>query len=255
MENSMPFIAYKATYNFKCRNQTYRVGKTYTSDKLQLCKYGFHFCRNMADTIKYYFPEDDFVLLEIEILGKVIDSEDKSVTDKLRVLRVVPPEEYPKDMRKRFDVVERDQNNRIVSRVDMFGYKTVYQYDDRGNMIFENDTKMDYDDNNRLVRKTFPSGNFNTFTYDERGNKITSEERGGYRATFEYDEFNRMTKQTFGANEWHEYAYDERGNLISTINNHGYKYTYEYDELNRQIKLTVSSGRVYTYEYANITEE
>ena len=248
-------IAYKATYNFKCRNQEYKVGKTYTSDRMEICKHGFHFCQKMADVMGYYSANNDFVLLEIEALGKIETRGDKSVTNKLRVLRVVPKEEYTEQMRKRFDVVERDQNNRIVSRVDSFGYKNVYQYDDRGNMIVDNDTKMEYDDNNRLVRKTFPSGNFLTCTYDERGNKIAIKNTQGYHNTFEYDEFNRLTKETYGPNEWHGYTYDERGNKISSTDAYGAHYTYEYDELNRQIKQTYPSGNTYTFEYANITEE
>jgi YD repeat-containing protein len=247
--------AYKATYNFKCRDQLYRVGKLYTSDKLQICKHGFHYCPDMQDTLNYYMPQDDFVLLEIEVLGKHETQQDKGATDKMRVLRVVPPEEYPEEMRKRFDVIKRDQNNRIVSRIDGFGHKMVYQYDDRGNMIVENDTKMDYDDNNRLVRKTFPSGNFIIHTYDERGNKIATKDNRGYHETFEYDELNRLTKQTYATDSWYEYAYDERGNMISNTDERGFKYTYQYDELNRQINYTTPSGRVYTFEYANVTEE
>ena len=46
--------AYKATYNMKCLNQAYKVGKTYISDKYELCRYGFHYCLQMEDTIGYY---------------------------------------------------------------------------------------------------------------------------------------------------------------------------------------------------------
>ena len=58
-------IAYKATYNYKCRNQTYAVGKTYTSDKIKICYYGMHYCNKMEDTPKYYDPNKDFILIKL----------------------------------------------------------------------------------------------------------------------------------------------------------------------------------------------
>ena len=66
--------AYKATYNMKCQDFTYEIGKTYTFDgKIELCSKGFHFCKNPKDVINYYSPyNSEFILLEIDVLGKVI---------------------------------------------------------------------------------------------------------------------------------------------------------------------------------------
>ena len=62
--------AYKATNNMRCNNLKYEIGKTYSIDKMKMCKYGFHYCKEQKDTLDYYPYTDDFTLLEVEILGK-----------------------------------------------------------------------------------------------------------------------------------------------------------------------------------------
>lgn len=90
-------IGYKATTNMVCKGFTYEVGKTYTLEntKLEMCSNGYHFCRNMTDVRNYYSPDKEgFILLEVEAHGTVINDSDKSVTDEIRIIRVIPPEEY-----------------------------------------------------------------------------------------------------------------------------------------------------------------
>ena len=87
--------AYKASYNGKCRDITYQVGKTYEIDNIKICKRGFHACRKMSDTLFYYtYHYKEFVLFEVELLGEVIDECDKMVTDKMKIIRIVPRNEY-----------------------------------------------------------------------------------------------------------------------------------------------------------------
>ena len=208
-------IAYKATRNFKCFNQEYKVGKTYTSDRMKICKHGFHFCQKMDNVLNYYEPSSDFILLEIEILGKVETWVDKSVTDKLKVLRVIPFEEYTDSMKSRFPVYEYDERGNLISEIHPDGFKTTYEYDEKNNKI----------------AATFPSG---TYEYDERGNQIAITSSDGKKYTYEYD---------------------DRNNMISTTYPNGGKYIYEYDERNNQISSTHPNGKKFTYEYAVITEE
>jgi len=158
-------IAYKATYNYKCLNQTYAVGKTYTSDKLKICHHGMHYCNKMEDTLYYYEPTKDFILLEVEILGDVETEDNKSFTNKLKVLRVVPPDEY---------------TDRMVSEFPS------YEYDDIGNMISE----------------TSPDGDKYTFEYDDIGNMISATYPSGVKYTYEYDSLGNMISATYsdGAN-------------------------------------------------------
>ena len=89
------YKAYKATNNMKCKTLTYEVGKTYTfNGKIKMCSTGFHFCKKAKDVLKYYKHNKDFKLLEIEVLGKTVNNNDKSVTNKLKVLRVIPEKEH-----------------------------------------------------------------------------------------------------------------------------------------------------------------
>ena len=180
--------AYKATYNFKCKGQEYKVGKTYTSDKMKICSYGIHFCQDMENVLHYYHFNENFVLLEIEILGKIETEFDKSVTDKIKVLRVVPFEEYT-------------FKNKI----------SVLEYDEKGNKISQTD----------------PNGRKYTFEYDEKGNKISETYPNGRKYTFEYDEKGNMISETCPYGRKYTYEYDEKGNMISKTDLDGWKITYE----------------------------
>ena len=91
--------AYKATYNFKCLNQKYKIGKTYTADKMKICEYGIHFCKRMENVITYYPPQFNFKLLEIKVLGDVEYSGNKGVTNKIKVIREVSFEEFSEKMK------------------------------------------------------------------------------------------------------------------------------------------------------------
>ena len=70
-----------------CRDFRYEAGKTYTMEgRIEPCERGFHFCRNMADVFNYY-GKNGCRYAEVEAFGKVIDSDDKSVTDRIRIVR------------------------------------------------------------------------------------------------------------------------------------------------------------------------
>jgi YD repeat-containing protein len=232
-------IAYKATHDFKCFNQEYKVGKTYTSDRMEICKHGFHFCQKMDNVLNYYTPSSNFILLEIEILGKIETNGDKSVTDKLKVLRVIPFEGYTDSMKSRFPIYEYDERNNKISETYLNGNKVTFEYDERGNMISE----------------TYPSGGKYTYEYDERSNMISKTYSSGCKYTYEYDERNNRISETYPNGNKYTYEYDERSNMISKTYPDGRKYTYEYDERNNRISETYPNGDKLTYEYAVITEE
>ena len=183
-------IAYKATYNYKCRNQTYQVGKTYTSDKLKICQHGMHYCNKMEDTLNYYETNKDFILLEVEILGDVETRQDKSVTNKLKVLRVVKFDEYTNSMKSRFAVYEYDDRGNKISVTFPNGSKRIFEYDDRGNMIsmtYADGDKytFEYDNSGNNISATYPSGYKITYEYDSSGNKISETYPSGHKHTFD----------------------------------------------------------------------
>lgn len=111
---------YKATYNMKCRGFTYEVGETYTTDSIEMCRKGFHFCEKMVDTLNYYKSGKSFILLEVEALGSIKTDGDKYVTDKIKIIRVVPREEYVD-----FDINE--QGN-LIHFKNSDGYGEWYEY-------------------------------------------------------------------------------------------------------------------------------
>ena len=210
-------IAYKATYNFKCRNQTYKVGKIYTSDRLSICNYGIHCCQEMHSVLDYYEPTKDFVLLEIEVLGNIEEEGNKLVTDKIKVLRVVPKEEY---------------TPKFIAKLDTFEF---------------------YEDGNIKISPRIYSAV--AYTYDERDNIITEIMCGNREGhTYTYDEHNNKLSLTNQEGRTYSYAYDERNNLIALTYPDGDVVKYEYDEHNNCIKSIYSDNVVVEHEVAIITE-
>ncbi len=183
-------IAYKATYNFKCRNQTYEVGKTYTSDKFKICEHGMHYCNKMEDTLNYYDPNKNLILLEVEILGDVETKGNKSVTNKLKVNRVVEFDEYTHNIKSCFPN---------------------YVYDSLGN----------------IISVTYPSGNKYTFEYDDRSNMISMTTLNGSKYTYKYDSSGNKISVTYPDGRKYTYKYDSSGNRISMTCPDGDRYTYD----------------------------
>ena len=232
-------IAYKATHNYKCRNQTYQVGKTYTSDKLRICSYGMHYCNKMEDTLKYYDPNKDFILLEVEILGDVETRKDKSVTNKLKVLRVVPFDEYTDSMKSKFPTFEYDSSGNNIIMTYPNGNKYTYEYDSSGNQI----------------SMTYPDGAKYTYEYDSSGNNISETYPDGRKFTFEYDSSGNQISMTCLDGHKYTYEYDSSGNQISVTYPNGRKYTYEYDSSGNMISETFPDGSKQTYDVIIITEK
>ena len=155
--------AYKATTNYKCRDQEYKVGKTYSSDKMTICRYGIHYCNELKDTFTYYPYSKDLVMLEIEVLGSIESDGDKSVTDKIKVLRVVPIDEW------NVTGLEFDDRGNRISETFPDGHKQLYEYDERDNMISE----------------TYPNGDKYLFEYNERNNKISQTYPNGEKQLYD----------------------------------------------------------------------
>jgi hypothetical protein len=74
---------------------TYELGKWYKVDgEIKPCENGFHFCRKLEDTHRYY---NLFVsrLFEIEADGKIMEASNaKMVCSKIRLVREILPEKW-----------------------------------------------------------------------------------------------------------------------------------------------------------------
>ena len=70
-----------------CLDFQYEVGQTYEMDgEIGPCRRGFHFCQKMADVFDYYRGKS-CRYAEVEALGKIIVNGNKSVTDRIHIVR------------------------------------------------------------------------------------------------------------------------------------------------------------------------
>jgi YD repeat-containing protein len=192
---------YKASDNGKCSKLQYEVGKTYSISKIKICEYGFHFCEKMEHVLEYYPYNKNFVLFEIEALGKTIIEGNKFVTGKINIVRIVPKEEYTFEV----PLMEYDERNNCVHVKHSNGYEEWNEYDKRNNCIHER-----YSSGREFWKK-----------YDKKNNLIHYKDSFGYEKWNEYDERGNLIHEKYsnGDEKWNEY--DERGNLISyKDNNH-----------------------------------
>ena len=80
--------------DWTCRGFQYKVGETYEhKGDISICKMGFHFCREIAKCFNYYDFNPNNKVAEIEALGNVESDNDKSVTDKIKIVREISWEE------------------------------------------------------------------------------------------------------------------------------------------------------------------
>lgn len=86
-------IGYKAfNQDLTCRGFQYEIGKTYSIEGLPiLCKKGFHFCKNIADTYFYYPMSDNTRICKIEAIGEIVteDNNRKYCTNKIKILEEI----------------------------------------------------------------------------------------------------------------------------------------------------------------------
>ena len=75
------------THDMTCRGFQYEIGQTYEMDgEIKPCERGFHFCPKRADVFNYY-DEKGCRYAEVEAVGKVVEYGDKSVTNKICIIR------------------------------------------------------------------------------------------------------------------------------------------------------------------------
>lgn len=74
-----------------CRGFQYEIGKTYEMEgKLIICKKGFHFCKTIGDTYKFYPMDGNTRICEIEALGAIAtENGTKFCTNKIKIVKEV----------------------------------------------------------------------------------------------------------------------------------------------------------------------
>ena len=233
---------FKATYNMKCKELTYEVGKTYNISSINICNHGLHYCKEMKDVLEYYDYNNTFILLEIEDLGNCITNGDKSVTNKMKVIRVIPKEEYTFEI----PIVEYDSNNNLIHYKDSYGYEYWNGYDSNNNLIHYK-TSYGYEewkewDSNNLIHHKDSSGSEYWNEYNSNNNLIHHKNSDGYEEWKEYDSNNNLIhyKNSSGVEYWKEY--DSNNNLIHYKDSRGYEEWKEWDSNNNVIHYKDSRG-------------
>ena len=80
---SKEVIAYKGMdFNMACKGFHYEIGKSYKTDKAELCKWGFHACLNPRDVLEYYLKEETSCYFKVLLSGEITkcDEFDTEVT-------------------------------------------------------------------------------------------------------------------------------------------------------------------------------
>ena len=85
--------------DWTCLGKQYSCPGVFEQDgKLELCKNGIHFCKELLECFNYYNFDSDNHVAEVEAIGEIIEDKDKSkcCTNKLKIIRELTWEEILK---------------------------------------------------------------------------------------------------------------------------------------------------------------
>ena len=267
-----------------CIEVQYVIGETYEqTGEIELCENGLHYCRHLLDIADYYDYNSSIVICEVEDLGDIsIDDYDgygnKTVTNKLRIIKEIDKDEYP---------FKCDKNGNVIyyKNYDSSEYYYEYRYDKNGNVTYHKDCQdgdeeyYKYNENGDMIYQRYCDGHeiFYKYEYDERGNKIYTEDSYGYKEYRRYDDNNKVIYyKDYRANSHHyeyeverdqkgnityykdkkgnerfcEYRYDQKGNMIYRKDPYKEEY-WKYDDNNNMIYYKNHNGD----EFKMIKEE
>lgn len=93
-------IAYKGmNSDMTCRDFKYELGKSYKTDKVKLCYYGFHACLNPRDVLDYYYQEESSRYFKVLLSGEITkcdETDTKVVTKEITILEEINIDEIIK---------------------------------------------------------------------------------------------------------------------------------------------------------------
>lgn len=188
---------YKATYNYRCKNQVYEVGQEYKlNEKPIMCVRGFHYCKNAKDTLNYYAYTHAFKLLEIEDLSCSVfhkiclsifffwrkKKNDKSCSNHIRIVREIT---NPNEL---FQLLG------CIRSFNEFGQE---------------------------LRRINSNGEWSESTYNEFGQELTLKSSSGFWRKRTYNSNGRELTCEDSDGFWHERTYNENNELLMYRNSSG----------------------------------
>jgi len=201
----------------KCKNLTYEVGKEYFISDKKMCKYGFHYCKNLEDTLRFAQYHKESIVIEIEDLDENSETRNRNtVSSNIKLLRVVPKEEMPESF------VFDEEGNLIETK------PWIRTYDKDGNILthtFKDEYLKGYSwtityKNGKFGKKIVNRGHFSETFYDEKGRAIRHEDSRGFTWERTYDEKDRQIRYEDSDGVVFLKEYDDENLIINTTNIH-----------------------------------
>ncbi len=170
---------------------------------------------------------------------------------------------------------EYDDDGRLIARVDAEGNRIEYSRDieNRQEIVEDrmgNITVYNYDEKGNIIEMVDPMGNKTTFTFDSNNNKLSETDALGNTIYFTYDSENRVTSKTDQLGNKIEYYYnssgqiesikepngnvivntfDDKGNLVCVSDSSGKKTIYNYDNSGNLVSIEDAEGNITRYTY------
>lgn len=195
-------IGYKATWNYKCLEQTYEIGQEYKLDEAPIiCHRGFYYCKIAKNVFRYYNYDMGFKLLEIEDLSDETihnythnpTEYDKSCSNHIRIIR---------------EITDPDELFKFLGK-----FKTFNEHGDV--LTYKNSdgswSKSTYNEQRQFLKYEDNTGESYEYIYNEEGRVITYNHKIGNNIF------------------WYEKIYYPNGLIKSYSDSHGRIYNYDID--------------------------
>ena len=125
----MDVIAYKGmNSDMTCRGFKYEIGKTYKTDKAELCECGFHVCLNPLHVLCYY-PKNNSRYFKVKLSGEIANCDDSDT--KVAATEITILEEI--DINEVIETTEWWKNNNVL---DLLPWSEGFAKIQRGDYLF-----------------------------------------------------------------------------------------------------------------------
>lgn len=136
------------------------------------------------------------------------------------------------------------------------GGVTVYQYDDRGNIVSQTDplgnvSEFAYDGRDNISSVTDAMGHTTTMSYDIRDNLLSITNPLGHTSSFTYNNYNQILTSTDPLGNIVTNSYDSFGNLIAITDSLGNSETYTHDSNGNVTSVTDGLGKTTLFQFNN----